>query len=177
MQLWKKQKIFAFKRSSNRSKVILIDKHFKPICNKITLTTHSVTNRKRWFVKWAMLSYSSYAKQFQKCNVLNVFSIGIKELSTALADTFWLKANPEESLINKDWMLSLSRATWSRKGVAMVLDTVNLKIRKSTTKPEMRGRDAAKEWTLKVNISNVFTIAFSETKCDVQNVFFIGIKE
>ena len=35
-----------------------------------------------------------------KCNVLNVFSNGIKELSTALADSSWLKANPEESLTN-----------------------------------------------------------------------------
>ena len=32
--------------------------------------------------------------------VLNVFSLGIKEWSTAPADTSWLKANPEESLIN-----------------------------------------------------------------------------
>ena len=39
---------------------------------------------------------------------LNVFSVGIKELSTALADNSWLKANPEESFINSDWMLSLS---------------------------------------------------------------------
>ena len=46
----------------------------------------------------------------------------------------------------------------------MVLATVNLKNRKSTKKPGMRGRDAAKEWTLKVNISNVFTIAFSENQ-------------
>ena len=31
------------------------------------------------FVKWAMKRCSKYAKQFQKCNVPNVFSIGIKE--------------------------------------------------------------------------------------------------
>ena len=41
-----------------------------------------------------------YTKQYQKCNVLNVFSIGIKDLSTAPADSSWLKSNPEESLIN-----------------------------------------------------------------------------
>ena len=62
--------------------------------------THSVTIRKRWSVKWAMKIYSSCAKQYQKCNVLNVFSIGNKEWSTAPADTSWLKANPEKSLIN-----------------------------------------------------------------------------
>ena len=33
-----------------------IEKHFKPICSKITSTTHSVTMRKRWFVNWAMWS-------------------------------------------------------------------------------------------------------------------------
>ena len=33
-------------------------------------------------------------------NVLNVFSIGTKELSTAPADSSWLKAKAEESLIN-----------------------------------------------------------------------------
>ena len=37
--------------------------------------------------------------------------IRIKDLSTALADSSWLKANPEESLTNKDWMHSLSRTT------------------------------------------------------------------
>ena len=45
----------------------------------------------------------------------------------------------------------------------MVLDTVKLKNRKSTNKTGMRGRDAAKELTLKVNISQVFTVAFLET--------------
>ena len=49
---------------------------------------------------WAMWSYSSCAKQDQKCNVLNVFSIGIKELCIAFADNSWLTANPEESLTN-----------------------------------------------------------------------------
>ena len=33
----------------------------------------------------------------RKRNGLNVFSVGIKELSIAPADTSWLKANPEES--------------------------------------------------------------------------------
>ena len=63
-------------------------------------------------------------------------------------------------------MLSLSRTKWSRKGVAKVLDTVKLKNR---NKPGMRGRDAAEELTLKVNISKVFTIAFSETKSIVNH--------
>ena len=44
----------------------------------------------------------------------------------------------------------------------MVLDTEKLKNRKSTKKPGMRGRDAARKLTLKVNILQVFTIDFSE---------------
>ena len=39
---------------------------------------------------------TSCAKQFQKYNVVNVFSIGIKEWSIALADSSWFAANPEE---------------------------------------------------------------------------------
>ena len=35
-----------------RSKVILIEKHFKPTCTRITSTTHSATSRKRRSVKW-----------------------------------------------------------------------------------------------------------------------------
>ena len=47
-----------------------------------------------------------------------------------------------------------------KKRVAMVLDAVQLKNRKSTIEPGMRGRDAAKELTLKVNIPKVFTTVF-----------------
>ena len=54
MQLWNKQTTSVFANSWRRSRVILVDKHFKPICNKIRPITYSVTNRKRWFVKWAM---------------------------------------------------------------------------------------------------------------------------
>ena len=39
-------------------------------------------------------------KQFQKCNAQNVFSVGIKECSVALADTSWLKANPANIFTN-----------------------------------------------------------------------------
>ena len=51
----------------------------------------------------------------------------------------------------------------------MVLDTAKPKYRKSTKKPGMRGRDAARKSTLKVNILQVFTIAFSETKSIVNH--------
>ena len=40
------------------------------------------------------VEFLSYATQLRKYNVLNVFSIGIKEWSVAHADTSWLKANP-----------------------------------------------------------------------------------
>ena len=51
----------------------------------------------------------------------------------------------------------------------MVFNTAKVKNRKSTKKPGMRGRDAAKELTLKVNISQVLTIDFSETKTIVNH--------
>ena len=51
----------------------------------------------------------------------------------------------------------------------MVLNTAKPKNRKSTTEPGMRGRDAAKELTLKVNITKVFTIVFSETTESIVN--------
>ena len=97
MQLRKKQKLSAFESSWRRSKVILIEKHFKATCSRITSTTHSATIRKRWSRNWALQRYWSCAKQYRKWNVLNVFSIGIKEWSTVLADSSWLKANPEEN--------------------------------------------------------------------------------
>ena len=53
MQLWNKQKTSLFANSWRRSRVILIEKHFKPICSKITSRTYSVTIRKRYFVNWA----------------------------------------------------------------------------------------------------------------------------
>ena len=44
----------------------------------------------------------------------------------------------------------------------MVLDMAKPKNKKSTIWPGMRGRDAARKLTLKVNILQVFTIDFSE---------------
>ena len=46
---------------------------------------------------------------------------------------------------------------------------VKLKNRKSTKEPGVRGRDAAKELTLNVNISKVFTIDFSEIQSIVNH--------
>ena len=44
----------------------------------------------------------------------------------------------------------------------MVLDTARPKNKNSTMQHGMRGRDAARKLTPKVNISKVFTTAFSE---------------
>ena len=46
----------------------------------------------------------------------------------------------------------------------MALDMAKPKNRKSTKKPGMRGRDAARKLTLKEDILQVFTIDFSEIK-------------
>ena len=78
----KKQNICEFKSLWKRSKLILIEKHFMPHCSRITSTTHSAKNGKRWSANWVMWSYSSCAKLYQKYIVLTVFSIGIKELPT-----------------------------------------------------------------------------------------------
>ena len=59
-------------------------------------------------------------------------------------------------------MHSLSQTAWSRKSDPMVLDMARPKNTQSAIKPGMRGRDAARNVTLKVEISQVFTIDFSE---------------
>ena len=59
----------------------------------------------------------------------------------------------------------------------MVLNTTKLKTRKSTIYPSTRGRDAVKELTLKVNITEEFTIVFSETKSIVNRNSKIGWTE
>ena len=51
----------------------------------------------------------------------------------------------------------------------MVLDTARPKYKESTKKPGMRGRDAVRKSTLKVNILQVFTIDFSEIKSIVNH--------
>ena len=109
-----------------------------------------------------MWSYSSCVKLYQLYNVLTVCFIGIKELCIALVDISWLTANPEENSTNCDWKHSLSRTTWQRKDVVMVLDMARAKNKKSTIWPRMRWRDAARKPTLKVNIWQVFTIDFSD---------------
>ena len=59
-------------------------------------------------------------------------------------------------------MQSLSRTTWSRKALPMVLDKARPKYKDNTMWPGMRGRDAVRKSTPKVNILQVFTIDFSE---------------
>ena len=62
------------------------------------------------------------------------------------------------------------------RALPMVLDTAKPKNRKRTIKPGMRGRDAARKLTLKVDISKVFTIDFSEIQFIV-NQLAIGWTE
>ena len=118
-----------------------------PTCSRVTSTIHSAKIRRRWSANWVMWTYSSCAKLHQKYNVLIVFFVGIKGLCTALADNSWQ---------------SLSRTTWSRKALPMVLETANPKYRENTTWLGMRGRDAVRKSTPKVNILQVSTIDFSE---------------
>ena len=57
----------------------------------------------------------------------------------------------------------------------MVLEMAKLKNKQSTTWPGMRGRDAARKLTLKVNILQVFTIDFSEIQSIVNHNSQIGM--
>ena len=45
---------FWVQELEKRSKFIVIEKHFKPTCSRITSTTHSATIRRRWSANWAM---------------------------------------------------------------------------------------------------------------------------
>ena len=58
--------------------------------------------------------------------------------------------------------LSFPNCMKKKKDLLMVLDMARPKYKKSTIRLGMRGRDAARKSTLKVNILQVFTIDFSE---------------
>ena len=95
------------------------------------------------------------AKQFRKCNAQNAFFIGIKELSVALADISWLKANLIKILACGDWMLSQSRTMSSEKGDRVVLGTAKLRHRKSISWLTTRGRDVSKRISMELTtVSN-----------------------
>ena len=59
----------------------------------------------------------------------------------------------------------------------MVLGMEKLRHRKSTLKPGMRGRDAARKSTLKVNILQLITIDFSEIQVYRESQLTIGRTE
>ena len=59
----------------------------------------------------------------------------------------------------------------------MVLDTEKLKNRKSTKKPGMRGIDAARKLTLKVDVFQVFTIDLSKDPVHRESQLAIGWSE
>ena len=77
IQLRKKRNISEFKSFRKRSKIILIEKHFKPICSWITSATRSAKIRRRWSANWAMWSYSSCANLFQCSHYLLYWNQGI----------------------------------------------------------------------------------------------------
>ena len=61
MQLWKMQNISEFKSLWKRPRVILIEKHFKPICSRITFTTQSATK--------AMIRELGNVELFELCEI------------------------------------------------------------------------------------------------------------
>ena len=82
-------KILVFVNSWRRSRVIIIDKIFKPIYIKVMLTTHSVKNQRRWFGTWTMQSYLSHARQLLRCKAKHAFFVEIKASFTALVGISW----------------------------------------------------------------------------------------
>ena len=87
-----------------------------------------------------------------KNNVLTFFFIGIKELCTAL-----LIYSESRRKFNKLRLDAISIPdNVIKKDTVMVLDMAKPKNRKSTKKPGMRGRDAARKLTLKVDILQIF---------------------
>ena len=127
MPLWNKPKISVFVNSWRRSRTTLIDKIFKPIYNKVMPTTHLVKNQRRWFRTWAMQSYLSCAKRFQKCNAQNAFSTGIKASFTALVGISWERINPAEVSSDGNWIFSQSRTMSLRKSDLMAIVMRRLK--------------------------------------------------
>ena len=65
--------------------------------------------------------------------------------------------NPADIFTNGDWMLSQSRTMSSRRSDLVVLGTVKLKHRRSTSWPIMRGEDVSNR------ILKESTIAFRKT--------------
>ena len=115
-----------------------------------------------------MWSYSSCAKLHQKYNVLTVFFLGIKALCTALADNAWLTVESRRKF-NKIRLDALSIPKYViKKGPHHGARHGQTKNKKSTMWPGIRGRDAARKSTLKVNILQVSTIDFSEIQFDSQ---------
>ena len=77
-------------------------------------------------------------------NAQNAFFTGIKASFTAFVGISWGKANPADIFTNGDWMLSQSQTTSLKSPDLVVLGTVKLKHRRSTSLPTMRGGDVPK---------------------------------
>ena len=99
MQLWKEENISEFKTLSKISKVILIEKHFKATCSRITSTTHSATYSKAMIRELGNVELirvvRNYGEKYKKFSLY--FLLESRNCVSALADNAWLTANPEES--------------------------------------------------------------------------------
>ena len=88
----------VFKSSWKRSKAILIEKHFRPTCSRVTCTTHSVTIQKRCFVKWVNvefeLSETTRKVQWSECFLYGIKESDLLHLSTSLC---WKRIQPKFS--------------------------------------------------------------------------------
>ena len=132
----------------------------KPTCSSMTSTTHSATIRRRWFVNWVMWSCSSCAKPYQYYNALIVFLYWNQGIVYCICGQFLIDSESRRKL-NKLRLDALSIPNYViKKGPTHGSRHGKTEVQKSTIWLGMRGRDAVRKSTLKVNIWQVFTIDF-----------------
>ena len=132
-----------------------------PTCSRLTSTTHSAKKKGddprivwrgvirvvRNYSKRTLFSMSSF---FDSRNC-------VLHLRTLLD---WQRIQ-KKVYQNKTWCNHFPELRDTEKDLLMVLDMARPKNKQSSIWPGMRGRDAARKSTLKVNILQVFTIGFS----------------
>ena len=169
-QLYRKQNISEFKSLYNGSKIILIEQHFKPTCSRIASTIHSAKKSKD------MIRELGYVELLELCET-------IPKVKCSQCLLYW-----NQGIIFCTCGQFLVGRESRRKCNKLRLDAISIPdhvIKKGHSHGARHGkteeqkeyhiawnawkRDAAKELTLKVNISKVFTTAFSETKSIVNH--------
>ena len=163
MQLWKKQNISEFKSLWKRSKIILIEKHFKPTCSRITSTILSAKIQKSTIRELGNVELFELCDTIPKVQFSHWLPYWNQGIVYCTCGQCMIDSESRRKL-NKLRLdaLSIPNYVIKKKDLIMVLNMARPKNKKSTTWAGMRGRDAVRKLTLKVNILQVVTIHFSE---------------